>query len=314
MESTFKEFYRLTEEEFKKVWDECIFVFDANVLLHLYMYSHGTSQEFLKILTNEKISDRVWMPHQFAFEYQKRRLRVISEQKCSYQKLIEEIENLVKKFEKHPFLKMKLVMEPSIRSIRDAKRKHPKWNEEDPIRDLITKLFKNKVGKPFSKDELEEIYKEGHVRFSKKIPPGFLDQNKDSEAKFGDLIGWKQIMLYAKEVKKPVIFVTDEKYDDWWWKVNKEIVGARYELIKEISDYSGVFFCMYNSRLFHKQAAKYLKKKINQNVNKEIKEITEDRNPFKEEINISPNESIVILEENFGTGEKIDNLSSGEPK
>jgi predicted nucleic acid-binding protein len=242
MESMFREFYRSPDEEFKKIWDECIFVFDANVLLHLYMYSNATSQEFLRILTNEKISERVWMPYQFAFEYQKRRLRIISEQKCSYQKLIEEISNLVKKFEKHPFLKMKSVMEPAIRSILDAKRKHPRWNEEDPIRDSLTQLFKDKIGKPFSKEELEEIYKEGQIRFSKKIPPGFLDQNKDSEAKFGDLVGWKQIMFYAKKVNKPIIFVTDEKYDDWWWRINKENFGARYELIKEINDFAGVFF------------------------------------------------------------------------
>ncbi len=74
------------------------------------MYSQATSQEFLKILNDTKIRDRVWMPHQFAFEYQRRRLRVISDQKKSYEKLVKEIEDLVKRFENHPFLKMKDIM------------------------------------------------------------------------------------------------------------------------------------------------------------------------------------------------------------
>jgi hypothetical protein len=313
MKSVFPEFYRVPEEEFKKIWDDCLFIFDANVLLHLYMYSQNTSQEFLKILNDTKIRDRVWMPHQFAFEYQRRRLRIISDQKRSYQKLMEEIEGIIKKFENHPFLKMKDVMEPAIKSIKDAKRRHPKWNEEDPICNSLTALFDGKIGKPFSKEELKEIYKEGQERFFKKIPPGYLDQNKDDEAKYGDLVGWKQILNYAKETSKPVIFVTDEKYDDWWWKINDEIIGTRYELVKEIKDHSGVFFCMYNSRLFHKQAAKYLKRKLNQNVAKEITEITEGGTK-KDEINISPDQASLVSKEDFGTGEKIGNPTSGEPR
>jgi predicted transglutaminase-like cysteine proteinase len=74
------------------------------------------------------------------------------------------------------------------------------------------------------------------------------------------------------------------------------------------------FFCMYNSRLFHKQAAKYLKRKINQNVNREIKEITENNIIPNEEINISPNENITSSQENFGTGERVEDLNIGEPK
>jgi hypothetical protein len=207
---------------------------------------------------------------------------------------------------------MKEVMDPSMKKINEAKRKHPKWDEEDPIRDSITSLFEDRVGKPFSESELGEIYKEGQTRFSKKIPPGFLDQTKDAEAKYGDLIGWKQILNYAKEVSKPIIFITDEKYEDWWWKINDEIVGPRYELVKEMSVFCGMFFTMYNSRLFHKQAAKFLKRKINQNVNKEITEITESHLP-KEEVNVTPNQVKHNLNEELGTGEKTDCLDAGEP-
>ncbi len=275
MKSNFPEFYRISIPDFQKIWDECVFIFDANALLNLYRYSQSTCQEFIKILTDDKIKERVWIPHQFALEYQKNRLEVIAEQKRSYAQLLEKIEILVKDFERHPFLKMKDVMQPAVEKIRSAARKHPKWNEDDPIRETLTNLFKNKVGKPFSQTELKKIYEEGAVRYEKRIPPGYLDKKKGGEAQFGDLIGWKQILDQAKSTKKPIIFITNEADEDWWWRINGEIVGARYELIKEAKDFAEVFFCMYNWRLFHKRATKYLKRKIDKKVEREIKEITE---------------------------------------
>lgn len=279
MKLIFPEFYRLSEDDFKKVWDECIFIFDANVLLNLYRYSQNACHEFINILTDKKICERVWIPHQFAFEYQRKRLEVVAEQKRSYTRLIEKIENLIKEFERHPFLKIKNIMHPAIEDIRLVSRKHPKWNEEDPIYKTLTTLFANKVGRPFPQEGLKKIYEEGKMRYEKKIPPGYLDAKKGVEDQFGDLIGWKQIMIQAKKVQKPIIFVTNETSEDWWWKmkINGEIVGARYELTKEIKDFAGVFFCMYNWRLFHKQAIKYLRRKIDKKIEKEIKEITEKK-------------------------------------
>lgn len=317
MKSIFPEFYRLSEDDFKKVWDDCIFVFDANVLLNLYRYSQNTGKGFIQILTDGKIKDRVWIPHQFAFEYQKNRLLVISEQKHSYSQLIKEIESLITKFERHPFLKMKEVMRSAIENIREVAQKHPKWSEVDPIRKILTSLFENKIGEPFKQEELDKIYEEGKIRYAKKIPPGYLDDKKDSETRFGDLIGWKQIMIYAKQVQKPTIFINDEDDEDWWLRIKGELVGARYELTKEIKDFAGVFFCMYNSKLFHKQATKYLKRKVDKKVVEEIKEITEKKRTDDEEKSVSfekfitPSETQQILSEDVG---KSDSSQSSEQK
>lgn len=77
MRTMFPEFYRPTEEEFQKLWQECIFSFDANVLLNIYRYSPATTENFFSIL--ERLHERVWIPHQAALEYQKNRLNVISQ-------------------------------------------------------------------------------------------------------------------------------------------------------------------------------------------------------------------------------------------
>ena len=42
MRKTFPGYYRPTEAEFRRLWDKCIFVLDANVLLNLYRYSEET--------------------------------------------------------------------------------------------------------------------------------------------------------------------------------------------------------------------------------------------------------------------------------
>jgi len=69
MKKTFPGYYCLTEEEFSVLWNTCLFVLDANVLLNLYSYSQETSNELIGIL--KQISDRLWIPHQAALEYQK---------------------------------------------------------------------------------------------------------------------------------------------------------------------------------------------------------------------------------------------------
>jgi hypothetical protein len=71
MRTTFLGYYRFTEEEFSTLWEDCLFIFDANVILNLYRYSAGTSEALLNILRG--ISDRMWLPHQIALEYQDNR-------------------------------------------------------------------------------------------------------------------------------------------------------------------------------------------------------------------------------------------------
>lgn len=57
MKEKFKEYYKPTEEEFKDLWGNCEFIFDANVLLNIYRYSPKTTGEFFDVLIN--IQDRI---------------------------------------------------------------------------------------------------------------------------------------------------------------------------------------------------------------------------------------------------------------
>jgi PIN domain-containing protein len=78
MRDLFPGYYRPTQEQFQQMWRECIFVFDANVLLNIYRYSSDTRDELFDVL--EHLKDRIWIPHQAMLEYHENREEVISQQ------------------------------------------------------------------------------------------------------------------------------------------------------------------------------------------------------------------------------------------
>lgn len=92
MKEEFSEFYIPTKQEFDELWAKCIFVLDTNVLLDLYRYSTKTSLELIDTLRELATSDRLWIPYQVAYEYNKNRLKVIFEERSkidSISKLID---------------------------------------------------------------------------------------------------------------------------------------------------------------------------------------------------------------------------------
>nr|WP_248700545.1 PIN-like domain-containing protein [Parageobacillus thermoglucosidasius] len=66
----FAGFLEYTEEEFKELWEQAIFVVDTNVLINFYKYTNKeTTQNLFDILKELKKANRLWIPHQVALEY-----------------------------------------------------------------------------------------------------------------------------------------------------------------------------------------------------------------------------------------------------
>ncbi len=133
--------------------------------------------------------------------------------------------------------------------------------ENDDVLEAIEKYFE--VGREFAFDEVMEITKEGKHRYEFKIPPGYGDyykKEKKGTQIFGDLIIWKQILEYSKDKKLPIIFLTNDtrKDDDWCTTHNRGRIKPREELVKEIYDFSGVEFWMYERNSFLHKAEEYL--------------------------------------------------------
>ena len=92
---------------------------------------------------------------------------------------------------------------------------------------------------------------------------------------------WKQILDFAREKKKPIIFVIDDKKEDWWQIECGETLGPRFELKKELLDFAKVEFHMYNAGRFLEKASEHFKEKIEKESINEIRRmrfLTDERN------------------------------------
>ncbi|MEJ2046308.1 MAG: PIN domain-containing protein [Reinekea sp.] len=288
MKDLFPGHFKESEENLREVWDSCIFVFDANILLNLYRYSDTTRNEFLRLL--EKIKDRVWLPHRAAEEYLNNRLSVIDQQEQSYDSTIKSINNLKSDLDnarQHPFVSKQTMGEVDsvfnalCEELLNNKKVHTQRISNDEIKNSISQIFENRVGSPFDKETLEQLIVDGEERYKQKIPPGFKDASKSSESevytekcrKYGDLIVWKQVLEHSSEVGKGVVLVTDDKKEDWWERFKGKTVGPQPELVKEFKDSTSNTFHMYQADRFLELARENLGEQVSPEIVEEIREV-----------------------------------------
>ncbi|MGB8645361.1 MAG: PIN-like domain-containing protein [Anaerolineae bacterium] len=302
MKQIFAGYYQPTDKEFKELWQTCLFVLDANILLDLYRYSKETREKLLEVLSN--LSDRLWISHQAALEYQDNRLGVITKQEKTYTdvfdllgKTKEGLESILS--QEHPSIDVQTVLSKAddafsiIKADLEAQHAaHPDLFADDFIRDEITALLKDKVGPAYPQEKLNEISKEGTKRYENKIPPGYMDDKKKDkktygtvviEGQFGDLILWHQIKDKARETKKPIIFITNDNKEDWWWIEQGKTVGPRPELITEMLTEVSVMFYMYKPKRFVEYAVDYLGLEVTQEIINEVESVAEAKINWKQE-------------------------------
>ena len=282
MRELFPGYCRKSESEIKKIWEKGLIIFDANVLLNLYRYSKATRKTILDLIG--KFKERICLPHQAALEYNRNRYEVISDQEKAYKEFTDKISQIQKDLQttsKPPFLSesvhkdLNKVFEKVNTEVEDSIKTYGDYLKDDPIYNKISELFDGKITDMFSPENLDEIFKEGEERYKAKIPPGYEDEkNKEGNRKYGDLVLWKQVIEKAKKEKTSVIFITDERKTDWWWKIKDgRNMGPRQELVEEISRKANVDFHMYSSERFLSYGQSFFEEKVNQKALEEIQEI-----------------------------------------
>lgn len=279
MKDLFTGFYRKSEDEIKEFWKDGIIVFDTNVLLNLYRYSDNTRNALLNLIG--KFSKQIYLPYQAAFEYNKNRCEVIAEQEKAYKEFLEKITQIKKDLQstnKPPFLTQDVDKELNSAFIKvnaeveDSLKKYSQYFRKDPIYDILSKLFKDRITERYDDEKLSQIFKSGEERFKLKIPPGFEDEkSKEGNNKYGDLVLWNQVIELAKNLNKSVILITDERKSDWWWKIKDgRTMGPRFELVKEMKDEANVGFHMYSSERFLEYGLNFLEEQVNKEALDEI--------------------------------------------
>jgi predicted nucleic acid-binding protein len=314
------------EQDFNNHWKNSVFIVDANVLLNLYRYSEATRNELQEAIS--ALKGRVFIPHQAAREFLRNRLSVTSDQSKEYTSAIKTIRELVKKIsskERHPFIsddKLTELNELSSSVVDNLESQQTLLLDKlsnDEILEFIESTFEGKTGVAYNSDKISEIIKLGEQRYEEKIPPGYKDANKDSTddptRKFGDLLVWLQTIDYAKENNCSVVFITDDKKEDWWLEQSGRTISPRPELIEEFLKETEQPFWMYSVGKFIQETAKINRKEVDQNVIDEIRTVSEQLEKLGKEISehmvlskkkvtpsINVSQEVSVCNENENTG------------
>lgn len=313
MKSKFYGYQKKSEDKINQVWENCIFVYDTNVLLNLYRYSQATQMVFLGLLN--QLKERSWIPYYVGHEFFKNRLEVIKDQENLYEKIermfnFEKIKNEISHYNDRHFSinvdEIITILEETKEKLTDklsaSKARDVNYLNEDSVLDQIYEIFDDRVSEPLSDKDLEEIYKEGKIRYEKKIPPGYMDEKeKPGNEKYNDYIIWSMILNYSKLNNKPIIFVTDDRKEDWWQEYKGRTIGPRFELINEFYINSGLDCLIYKPQFFLKFASqKYNIPNDNNNVTNAVEEIIKVQEAKQEDkVNLLLRAALDTLEEGY---------------
>jgi len=294
MREAYRGYIRVSAEDLELIWKDALVVPDANILLNLYRYSEKTRTELLKLLRD--LRDRIWLPNQAGLEFHRNRLGLILDEAAKYEAMLKSFTRLLEELDEtrgHPFVSVKLrkalglVHKQLEKEVKLSKEQFEKLLHEDPVLDEVVKLFSGRVGDGMSNEEVAAIRKEGEDRYKRRIPPGFMDEKKPEETKYGDLILWKQILKKTEAEKRPVILVSDDRKEDWWWQVRGRTIGPHPALREEFFAACGKPFHMYSSDQFMQHAGGFLQRRVEPKAIDEAKKTREQldvRRRWEEEV------------------------------
>lgn len=261
--------YTYPFEKFQELWQSApLVITDTNGLLNLYRFSPETTTHILNVLNG--ISNQLWIPAQVLEEYNKNHKDVINREYSKYKEVTRETERimeiakndisrqfarftkfrfpLVNELEKKISDAIECIRAESLKYKEDIKvevNKNEKMLKEDKVQLFVEELTqKGNVGLPFNISTLLQILTEGEQRYKYRIPPGYMDAEKDKKDdtkrnKYGDLILWKQVLVQARVCQKPIIFITNDEKEDWWVLDRNNVAERpRDELLIEFREYS----------------------------------------------------------------------------
>lgn len=282
--------------DLKKTWKASTLVVDANVLLDLYRYHEKTRESLLDAI--EKFRGRLWISNQAAIEFFRNRKSVIMSSEKTFSDAVSAIEDLRKATETATSrLKgLRLIprtaaddlkkaadsaVEGAIATIHDARAAHPDYIQDDQLLVRIMALFDGRVGSPLDAERTQELITEGERRISEKVPPGYLDTDKDGDRRLGDFFHWRETLNFGKETGSPIILVTSERKEDWWEKYSGRTVGPRQELLSEAYAFTGRQILIYQTEHFLEVSAKQFGHAVDQASVEEIREVGVNRSGRK---------------------------------
>jgi hypothetical protein len=253
----YEEYRTASSEDYRSVLLRGLVVPDTSVLLNLYRYNTHTRSDLLATFAKLKT---LWVPDQVIGEFWRNRLAVIRDSrdinnrtianlKVKGRELISIVGYWVNSRGADPAIKAELAsvvdstlenLEARLKRITEADTVEvPEDTNRDPVVIELDKLFEDRVGQPFTLDELKAAIIEADRRIEAREPPGYKDKGKGSTPQ-GDYLVWRQIVSEAGGRRADVLFITSDQKEDWW-RIGSggELLGPRGELVKELRSEGG---------------------------------------------------------------------------
>lgn len=287
---------------FDEVLKEALVIFDTNVLLNFY--DLGPSTRSRSFNTLREIKDRCWIPYHVALEFHRHRVgrveRAVKNHREAVKGVNKAIGDITQSIERQDVLKndetttrlvqdFKTAGKALVDHAENAASQLPQRSSEDPVNEYLAELFDDRVGPPPTQEDINSLNAQGQRRYDHGHPPGitdaaekanqkFMDRDVIYSGKFGDLYIWMQMLEIAKamEGKKHLIFVTDERKQDWWAKDGSNLLGPAPELVQELAlIVPGWKLWMYGSPRFFELLSGTAAAKLSNEDLDEIREVSE---------------------------------------
>lgn len=246
-----------TRDAVRSSLTEGLISLDANVLLSFYRFSSTARAGLIDVL--EALEDRVFVTHQAAREFWRNRLAAIDARTsaadqlgAAIDKAASQLQDAVRVWAKQTaadggttqnMLKTLTSALESCRTAADEATNESSNYAYDIHRDAVVQallpLLSERVGAPLEPDVHKEAVAEATRRTQAGAPPGFKDATKDHvgslDGSSGDYLVWLQSMLEAERRELPLVLVTGDEKEDWWWKHRGQLLGPRSELVSEFN-------------------------------------------------------------------------------
>lgn len=297
LKEIFPGYYPASKDERSNVYRHGLVSLDANALLDLYRFTEKSREELFAVL--EKLKPRLFVTHQAALEFHRDRLGVVEarlrapEEKCEelrrpFQSIVEKIQEFANRHQIDSDGRQQLIdmvdrlqaaLTESIMQIGayDLSREEVQAGR-DSVLTRVGSLLDGRVGGALGESEYRGALKEAERRGTFKIPPGYSDRGKPPEERAGDYLIWLQLINEAKTHGKPVLFVTNERKEDWMLRgSSNEVLGPRPELVFEMLREAGVTLHTVSVVGLLIEAPEYLGATVSESTIQEAKSLPDNR-------------------------------------
>jgi len=248
-----------SEDEVDEALKTGLLSLDANVLLNFYRFSPKAREALVDVL--KAAGDRVWVSHQAAREFWRNRCSAIDGRSQATEQLRasmdkneasalqavetwakqtavpEDVKKQVREHLEIGFSKARELFEEEVRGAGQISYD----GSTDSVLAILTELLPSHVGAPLAANDHAEALEEGSRRAEAGLPPGFLDADKagnGADGASGDYLVWLQSIEEATRRNLPLVVVTGDEKEDWWWKHRGVLMGPRQELVVEFAEHS----------------------------------------------------------------------------